>query len=392
MTVERSCGNYDSQLKHKRKALLMGRGAGRGRLPGDLTVTAGELFRLGRPVLATDGIGSLVVEGRLPIPTAFDHVRNLFEASRPGRPVVRPDDLVALRVETRNLTIEPGSPPRLKKTGTGSAHLILHFPPQSYAEETFFEQKPAALTDTTSPNPNHEEKPVPPGGNEDLREPPIRARIADESRLAFQVPDGFDIEYTLPAVLAACRGLTPSVSPAALPRGATGRIFRLEELIDVSVVGTLSARRRAGLAQSAVSALRIGAAQQDIATLRARQASGGLGISRQEIGRDLTTVRPVIPREPPRPTDPAAAVTAIEMPWRLILSPHADTRWRHADEPVTSVATQRTELWHSRLVAPQDDGEEIEPPCPDRARTTPGRAPLRHLPADRQPAYAHRER
>jgi hypothetical protein len=52
----------------------------------------------------------------------------------------------------------------------------------------------------------------------------------------------------------------------------------------------------------------------------------------------------------------------------LILSPHSAERWRHAKAPVTSPAG-RTELWHSRLVAPQPDGAVIEPPRPDPQRS-----------------------
>ena len=64
------------------------------------------------------------------IPPLFqiDHIGNLFEPGRPGQPVVRPDDLLAFRIEHRNLLVSPGTPPRLKKQGAGSAYLILHFP------------------------------------------------------------------------------------------------------------------------------------------------------------------------------------------------------------------------------------------------------------------------
>jgi hypothetical protein len=44
---------------------------------------------------------------------------------------------------------------------------------------------------------------------------------------------------------------------------------------------------------------------------------------------------------------PAADRTAIELPTRLILSPAAAARWRHAANPVTHDG--RTELWHTRL-------------------------------------------
>jgi hypothetical protein len=46
--------------------------------------------------------------GNIKAPLLQDHIRNLFEKTRAGTPVVRPDDLVALRIETRNLEIVPG--------------------------------------------------------------------------------------------------------------------------------------------------------------------------------------------------------------------------------------------------------------------------------------------
>ncbi len=41
--------------------------------------------------------------------------------------------------------------------------------------------------------------------------------------------------------------------------------------------------------------------------------------------------------------------TAIEVPYRLVLSPNAASRWEHAFAPVTDSAKKRTELWHTRL-------------------------------------------
>ena len=46
---------------------------------------------------------------------------------------------------------------------------------------------------------------------------------------------------------------------------------------------------------------------------------------------------------------PTGRETAIEAPWRLILSPNAYGAWLHATEPVVSPASGRVELWHSRL-------------------------------------------
>src|SRR5690606_17927210 len=149
-------------------------------------------------------------------------VGNLFDPDRKGSAVVRPDDLLAMRIEARNLGVVPGAPPRLVKTGQGTAYLILHFPPQAITEETFFEARPPGTVNPEDlpdppPNPNTKPKPDAPGGSEDPRTPPIRARIAGESRLVFKVPNDFDIPYTLEGVLDACQTLTMNVVASARP-------------------------------------------------------------------------------------------------------------------------------------------------------------------------------
>ena len=308
--------------------------------------------KIDRAVVKPGLAGEFELGPLFPFPWFQDHIRNLFEDDRPGRPAVRSEDLVVLRIETRNLDIVPGQPPRLKKTGQGSASLILHFPPQSFAEETFFEQT------------------ADPGQSEELRPPPVRARIANESRLVFTVPNGFDIEYSLASVLAACRDLPPKVAANAKPRAAKPGRFHFEELLDLDLVRKLPVKRRAALASAAANTLRIGGAAGDIATVRARQLSIGAGFSMEATLPGGVIVDPGIVLAPAKPALPGATTTSIEMPWRLILSPHSGGRWRHAASHVTSPATQRIELWHSRLVVPRADGTEIEPPYPDPGRTT----------------------
>lgn len=60
----------------------------------------------------------------------------------------------------------------------------------------------------------------------------------------------------------------------------------------------------------------------------------------------------------PAPAVPAPDETAIEFPYRLLLSPDPTGRWNHRRTPFT--AAGRTELWHTRLAA---DGS----PAPVRA-------------------------
>ena len=171
--------------------------------------------------------------------------------------------------------------PRLKKTGSGSAFIILHFPPQSFGERAFFQVNSTKFDDES---PKTSGKTV-----NEIPDPPIQARIAHESRLVFEVPNGFDIEYSLAAVLEACKGLPLKVSTASTPQL------------------------------------------------------------------------------------PDAETTSIEMPWRLILSPNNGAYWRHATRPVSS-PSNTTELWHTQMVTPRFEGgkivDEIISPYPDEKRTT----------------------
>ncbi|MGB5560263.1 MAG: hypothetical protein WBN04_19895 [Paracoccaceae bacterium] len=341
-----------------------GRGSVGGSLRPDPIISTGTGAALG-PLIP--GLGGVV------FPQPIDFVGNLFETRRAGTPVVRPDDLVALRIELRNLTVQATTPPVLKKTGSGASYLILHFPPQAITEETFFEaSRPGMGTadkDTTLP-----QKPEldPPGAPSATVPPPfgrtINARIADESRLVFRVPDDATIPYTLEGILTAVQALEPKVAANARAKQIRRRFVVADALLQSSVMAALSPKRRAALSGFAASSLRIAATDPGNATLMRRQIAGGTGIT--AVSRLPSRFRiPGILQIPPKPGKPDAITTAIEIPWRLILSPHKDTRWHHAALPVTSPATNHTELWHSRLVAPDEDGKAIEPPHPDKART-----------------------
>lgn len=323
--------------------------------------------------------GAVIVAPDVPI-VRPDPRGNFLDAGRAGRAVVRADDLLALRVEVHNLEIaasaQQGEPPRLKKTAAGAAHLALHFPPQSITEQTFFETRPAGTTNPKRPDGSND-KPDPAGGSEALTGPPVQARIAGESRVVFSVPDGFDVPYTLQGILEACESLPLAVPANARPPGA--KFFFPTELGELFTnLDRLRPAQRAALTSFAARTLRIAALQGDAATLQLRQAIGGPGL--RPLRRDVIAanipidagiaIDPSISPVPrgPRPAAPGPRETALEVPWRLILSPYSGERWRHAKLPVTS-PTGRTELWHSRLVAPQSDGSVIEPPHPDAQRT-----------------------
>jgi hypothetical protein len=84
------------------------------------------------------------------------------------------------------------------------------------------------------------------------------------------------------------------------------------------------------------------------------------------------------------PAEPAADVTAVEVPFRVVLSPLRGGRWEHATAPVTR--SGRTELWHTRLVAgPGGDGPAVRAIwTPDSAGAQEPRALTSLTPANRR--------
>lgn len=69
----------------------------------------------------------------------------------------------------------------------------------------------------------------------------------------------------------------------------------------------------------------------------------------------LSLVSPVFLQRPPAVAPPLASETAIEAPYRLILSPDGLANWRHALTPVTH--GDWTELWHTRLGTSRPGGD-----------------------------------
>jgi hypothetical protein len=129
--------------------------------------------------------------------------------------------------------------------------------------------------------------------------PPVDARMAGPSRLAFKVPEQVrSIPYALESLLAACRtyelGIASNAQPPAKPMLGMGKL--------------------------------------------------------------LAPSKPGIPLLRPIPREPGASETAIEAPFRLLLSPNGRGAWAHALRPVESRQSRRVELWHTRLGVRAGDG------------------------------------
>lgn len=298
---------------------------------------------------------------------------NLFDPRRPGRAAVRPDDLLAVRFELVNLQVVGGAQPEVRKTASGDSFIVMHLPPQSITEAVFFEAAAPGLSADVPPAKPDIERPTTPGSSEAVQPAPIRARAAGESRLVFKVPQGFTAPYSIDGLLQACAQLplqTPDNASAPPPPLSIqpGRLTAAQ-------LAALSTLDKARLSQSVLRnqamALTLG---PDAPALQARSVSATLGVKAQAtvglaglVGATQLTAPHL--RIKPRPAEPKPHQTAIEMPWRLLLSPHSGGRFQHAAGPVTAPRTGRTELWHTRLVTPDPQGRIIQPPWPDARRT-----------------------
>ncbi len=309
---------------------------------------------------------------------------------------VRPHDLLVFDIELVNLRVAPSEDPdtaaTLEKDGTGVAFLILVFPPQSLVEEAYYTTE----ADNAAPEPDFDNPDDPivadaaKESDEDPAPPPIPALLAGWSRLAFIVPDEqLPIDWTIPAVLDAIGGLELSVAPNALPPRNPPRRIRpwLDALVHPHAmeIQTAALAAAAGVGSGATAT---GSGAQSFVTARAggntllaardrrtiRTIGYTLGLT--EISGSATTgfvdelskegITLPVELTKPIPRAPAATHTALEVPWRVILSPNRHGAWFHAADPVESQVTGHTELWHTRLGVRQPDGDLVDGPDPLR--------------------------
>ena len=208
--------------------------------------------------------------------------------------ITRPDDLLRLRIEVRNMRPDPaGGGSLVVDDAAQPAFLLVHFAPQAIAERAYYE---ATIVHVDPDAPPGVTPPAPPTTIETPGAPgTVPVRIAQGSRLVFKVPAPKQIPLTIQGLLD-WSGLELSVNGIAA------------------------------------------------------------------IGPDPTPAQiagaPAIVR-------PAETETALELPYRLIVSPTADVRWGHRLAPFTSRG--RTELWHTRMEWPDQAELTLGKPASLRA-------------------------
>ena len=309
---------------------------------------------------------------------ARSEISDLFGATilPPPIEVVRPGDLVHLRFSFVNLHLELSGakePPVLVRSNAKkAAFLIVEMPSQHITEQAFLETKNIAISSYAPPDPKDPDisKPL-----EQPLKPPVFASISGPSRLVFKVRTEL-IPYTIDGLLGILPQLDLSVAPQAAPptSARVGRFLDLwvSKAIDTDTIFTVrqrivSARTRrdaAAVAGETTVQSQLGAQLTAIGELRrttqvleyrfgtdaAVRAFGATRIGAQTNARRLADQLAeiiAIERLPPTPAAPNDTETALELPWRLVISPNYHAAFAHSSAQVEH--NGRVELWHSRL-------------------------------------------
>lgn len=286
--------------------------------------------------------------------------------------VIRPDDLLVLEFELVNLEVRTkdsrgkrlAEPVVAVSNKDRDSFLIVHLPPQNIAEEAFWEKDPdfprEEIPGVTIPLPDE--------ANDDLAGPPVQTRLAGPSRISFRVPsDATPIPFSTEGLLGALGGLELNVAgtaqPPPPPKMSTGlevidflgtprwvreiESTRAEDGPNDVAARTLMQRARAmRWREGAETEMRMA-----VPILRADVALDARGIV-DRFGKAVVLKPPI--------SKPEVNETAIEAPYRLILSPSSANAWAHRPGPAIG-ASGRVELWHTRL-ATRRNGAAAEGP------------------------------
>ena len=255
--------------------------------------------------------------------------------------VRRADDFLVCDLVFQGFTFREG-PPRLERA-TDNAHIIVDLPPQSFGEQAYLEVAHEVQIEATPPDklevsshPGYPDKNVA-GGDEPTPPelPAARVRMSGRSRVAISMPAGTStIAFDLPSMLAALRDW-----PMRLDFNASADPLDPSLLLTgVETVFQLAAE--AGAAPAATPA----------AAPAADASAPGVVPA-----IDLSPIRPFLLG----PHEPAASVTALELPYRLVVSPLDPAGWQHSVTPVAHHG--RTELWHTRLTTAKTPAGIDEP-------------------------------
>ena len=304
--------------------------------------------------------------------------------------LLRPLDLVVLDVLGFGLELRKDQDGHALVPVADDARLEVRYPFQHVGEQAFnrVTQTVAKTTIPANDAPAPDEEPATEGPftADEITGPPVRARAAYGSTLVFDVPTGERIEFSIEGVLAAISRLPLQVVPLATPRPLGRRPPVLGGVILLPGGFSLS-RTSAGLVLQRVGRSTPGRGRKAVpaspvdnlitgsnAIRMARRfmtTEGTLDVVTNNKDPDVLRVPgglgdllppPIIQKPPPRqrPRKPRSDETAIEAPYRLIISPSVLGGFAHALAPESAPTDpDRVELWHSRLGIRREDADGI---------------------------------
>lgn len=286
-----------------------------------------------------------------------------FKFVSPGNPkvsVIRPDDLMVLTFEFDGITIN-------KSGGTftagGNGRLIVHFQPQHIAERAFFyvndPDKPPSVADAPASSGKSN------SSNEPRLEPPIDAVLAHSSRLVLSVPPGYSGQYSSEGLLDWSK-FTLKVSPSAKPPEPKYTFDALGQSFITKFSGTSLIQKNSKPALTTKSPYktstgtdyalhsgimsRVSPAQKSEITQYQGNPDYAAALPSSVVNSYISALEGNPPIRIPLDNE-----TAIEYPYRLILSPNKYAAWAHATSAKRD-ENGRSELWHSRLGVRHSDG------------------------------------
>jgi hypothetical protein len=239
--------------------------------------------------------------------------------------LIRPDDLLALTLDFYNMSFAAGGgAPRLVRVDpTQPAYLVVHFGPQHIAEQAFYEDtKPSPLPKNA--------------------EPPIGARLAGASRLAFIVPDEVaEIPYTLESLLNWAQ-FEQSVTPLATPpvRLTVGRPTAAGPA-NMSREPQVQAIQKSPQYYQQIAPMTMEPPPVTNNGKKKKNKRDRRAVTQQQAQIEGQFIQLVQVKEP------EIYQTAIEAPYRMILSPNYYAGWAHSAKAVEHGGA--FELWHTRL-------------------------------------------
>jgi hypothetical protein len=319
--------------------------------------------------------------------SALEHLDTLLNPTQPIAPgarpshafrVLRPLDLCVFDVRGYRLRMESTEDGPVLLPDAADARLEVSLSFQHLGERAFFRSIPPKLND------------------DPLDPPPIQALAARPSRLVFDVPEGESIGYSVAGVLAAMSRLPLRVAPLATPRAVrvTPELFVPGAFTNLATLaggfqlvrhndgmlavmsanvapqpGAPSAKSLMAQAQALRTARLLLAAETAVdlsnrpsqhgpITAPPVSAIGAVRPTPRALG-DMFAIPPQFTVPAERPRAPRVDETAIEAPFRLIISPSNLGGFAHATEAVAAPTdATRVELWHSRLGVRKIDPED----------------------------------